>query len=64
MVGSSFLVNIRLKQEELARDKPARLLRTFVNYGQKNIFNIGPEDRSMQHFGKKLVRLIPPNTSA
>jgi hypothetical protein len=34
--------NIRLRLERLARDKHSRLLRTFVSYGCKKFFNIGP----------------------
>ena len=29
--------------EKLARDKRSSLLRTFVNYGHKKLYNVGPK---------------------
>ncbi len=41
-LAPTFLSNIRLGLEELAKDKHSSLLRKFVNYGRKKFYNIGP----------------------
>ena len=41
-LAPTFLSNIRLGLEELAKDKHSSLLRKFVNYGRKKFYNTGP----------------------
>jgi hypothetical protein len=41
-VGSCFTNRHYTKLERLAMDKHSSLLRTFVNYGRKKFYNIGP----------------------
>jgi hypothetical protein len=41
-VGSSLFRKHYAKMERLASDKHSSLLRTFVNYGHKKFYNIGP----------------------
>jgi hypothetical protein len=41
-VGSCFTNRHETRLERLAMDKHSSLLRTFVNYGHKKLYNIGP----------------------